>query len=111
MFEDVLPPLPKFRDHEKLGIQDPESYFDVLLEWCKHVGILAAHLNLINPGSRAAVKRPPIQYAVLRGLINRSCRILLAMLKIVNENKHGEIVMLLSRCMFESCTKVRWLIL
>ena len=103
MFEEVLPPLPEFPDHE--------SCFNVLLEWCKHVGILATHLNLINPGSHAAVKRPPIRYAVLRGLINRSCRILLAMLKIATENKQGEIVMLLSRCLFESCTKVRWLIL
>lgn len=103
MFEEVLPSLPEFPDHE--------SYFNVLLEWCKHVGILATHLNLINPGSHATVKRPPIQYAVLRGLINRSCRILLAMLKIATENKQGEIVMLLSRCLFESCTKLRWLIL
>ena len=102
MFEDVLPPLPEFSDHE--------NYFNVLLEWCKHVGILATHLNRINPGSHAAVKRPPIQYAILRGLINRSCRILLAMLKIATENKQGGIVMLLSRCLFESCTKVCWLI-
>ena len=81
----------------------------IIFEWYKYVGRITIDTANIIPDQPACRSVPPVQFAVLIGLLNRIFRLQLATLRLGHDRKHGESVRILGRCIDETAVKVRWL--
>ncbi len=81
----------------------------ILFEWYKFVAQMCIFYALIERDSPAVRDVPPIQYAVITGLLNRCARLMLSNIALSHNGRFGETTSLLDRCIFESCLKVEWL--
>lgn len=85
------------------------DYREAFFEWHKHVGQVAIHAASVSEQSPAVREIDPLELGVLRGLLGRCSRLMLAEIALSHERKFGETVAILDRCVFETCVKIRWL--
>lgn len=83
----------------------------ILFEWYKYIGVVCNILASISSESLAVRKMPPLNYAILTGLLNRCSRLMLSNIRLSVMKKYGETIMLLDRSIYESAVIVRWLCL
>ncbi len=105
----MLPEPPRFEDSEWDRFSSDRDWLRPTFELCRHVGLLAIHLSTIGPRTPGVIEHPELEYAVIRGLINRCSRLILAAVKLAAERKHGEVIAALTRCICESAIKACWL--
>lgn len=104
-----VPESPAITDEQMEKCRASGDFMPVLFEWYKFVGHLCIFSALINSESPAVRGLPPVQYAVLIGLLNRCARLMLANIALSHNGCFGETTAILDRCIFESCLKVQWL--
>jgi len=104
MVEDFLPALP---ENEVPGKTD---HMETMFDWYRHVGLLTITAMNIDVDSPACRDHPDLHFSILRGLLNRCARLVLATMKISRERNHGEIVAILARCTMETAVNGCWLI-
>lgn len=104
-----VPDPPEITDEEIEKCRESGDFMPVLFEWYKFVGHLCTFVALIKSESPAVRYVPPIQYAVLTGLLNRCARLMLSNIALSHNGRFGETTALLDRCIFESSLKVQWL--
>jgi hypothetical protein len=104
-----IPDPPSITDDVMAKCRESGDYRSVLFEWYKYVGLLANLLSCIQPDSCAVRPRPPIQFSVLIGLLNRCSRLMLANVALSHEGRFGETTLIIDRCICESAVKVQWL--
>ena len=81
----------------------------LLFEWYKWTGLVTNQVASIDPSSPGYRKLPPVETAVLRGLMNRASRLMLANLRLASLQKHAEAIRLLNRSICETAVVVQWL--
>ena len=106
-----LPDPPEFSEQEIERCQQTGDYMPILFEWYKFVGQVCIFFAQLDRRSPAVGDIPPIQYAVLTGLLNRCARLMLANMALSHNGRFGEAISVLDRCIFESSLKVEWLCL
>ena len=105
-----VPDPPKFSDEQVEKCRESGDFMPMLFEWYKFVAHLCIFFALIKSESPAVREEvPPVQFAVLTGLLNRCSRLMLSNIALSHNGRFGETTALLDRCIFESCVKVRWL--
>ena len=107
--EAPLPAPPVFSEELIARCQSRNDYRPMLFEWYKYVGSLATVLSRVRRDSPALASMPAKNYAVLVGLINRCCRLMLANIELSHAGLFGETTAIIDRCIFESATKLAWL--
>lgn len=106
---EQIPDPPKFSDEQLEKCRESGDFMPILFELYKFVGHLCILFALIKSESPAVRDVPPVQYAVLTGLLNRCARLMLANIALSHNGGFGETTALLDRCIFESCVKIKWL--
>lgn len=104
-----VPDPPAISDEQIEKCRESGDFMPVLFEWYRFVGHLCTFVALIKSESPAVRDVPPIQYAVLTGLLNRCARLMLSNIALSHNRLFGETTALLDRCIFESSVKVGWL--
>lgn len=105
----MIPTPPRFTRREVEQLVCEGDWLVPAFEWLRFVGLLAAEVCSLSNLDPKAIRRPEIHYAVLRGLLNRCSRMILADVKLAAERRHGEVVALFTRCICESAITARWL--
>jgi len=100
---------PAFSDELVAACQRNNDPMPIVFEWFKYIGILTIQIASIHPSSPAIRSIPPIFASVMRGLTSRCARLALAITNLCHEDKHGESVAILARCISESAIKLAWL--
>ena len=108
--EDVaVPEIPEFPAELWEQCRNDGDFMPILFELYQEVGLLCNTAASISRASPALRSVPPVHYAVLRGLLNRCSRLMLANMHLTADGLFGETLDLISRCIMESATKVQWL--
>jgi len=81
----------------------------ILFEWYKWTGIVANQIASLDPASPGYRRLPRVETAVLRGLMNRASRLMVANLRLASLQKHAEAIRLLNRSICETAVVVQWL--
>jgi Family of unknown function (DUF5677) len=85
------------------------DYRPLLFERYKFIGILANSVASIHEGSAAIGNIPPIQFCVMKGLLNRIARLMLSNVTLSSQGDFGETTLIIDRCIFESAMKICWI--
>jgi len=80
-------------------------------EWSKFMGVLCIRVASIYPDQSNLTLNDKLNIAIIKGLLNRSSRLLYSMIYLGSNNKFNETIGILSRCLMETLIKLRWLIL
>lgn len=105
----MLPTPPSFSPEEWTRFRESGDWLRPAFEGLRYVGLLSVSINSIGPDRPNTIERRSREYAVVRGLIHRCARLMLADLKLAAEKKHGEVMPALTRCICESAITARWL--
>jgi len=81
----------------------------LLFEWYKWTGLVANRVASVGTSSGLLRDLPPVELAVLRGLLNRCSRLMGAILQLGARRRHAEALRSLSRGISESAIVVQWL--
>lgn len=107
--DEFLPEPPKFSPEDFERARRDRDPRPLLFEWYKWTGLVANRVASISPDSPSYRNLPAIEIAVLRGLLNRCARLMVAILQLAARRKHAEAIRVLSRCISESAVVARWL--
>lgn len=105
----LFPDPPEFAEADFDRVKSTRNAMPLLFEWYKWTGLVAtqmASLALDSPGYR---KLPELEAAVLRGLLNRASRLMIASLRLASFQEHAEAIRLLNRSIGETAVIVQWL--
>ena len=80
-----------------------------IFEWYKHVGLTVHHVACLIDQSPAFRLAHSGHWAVLRGMLHRCCRLMLANVALTHKGVFGDAAKIFDRCIFETTIKVRWL--
>lgn len=105
----VLPPLPTFSKEKWAEAKRTKDYRPILFDLYGYVGLVTITCAEIHPSSADIRPIPELNRAVLTGLLCRCCRLMLASIKLSDEDRFGETLAILQRCIAESAFRVRWL--
>jgi Family of unknown function (DUF5677) len=106
---DFLPEWPAFTPAQFDRASTTGDARPLLFEWYKWTGLVANRVASLDPASPAYRTLPAVEVAVLRGLLNRCSRLMVAVLHLASRQKHAEAVRLLSRGISESTVLIQWL--
>lgn len=105
----ALPPLPSFNEETWAEAKKTKDYRPILFDLYRYVGLVTLTCAEIHPSSADIRSIPELNRAVLAGLLCRCCRLMLASIKLSDEDRFGETLAILQRCIAESAFRVRWL--
>lgn len=100
---------PDFPDELIEECKRNRDFSPILFEWYKFVGRLCVYISSIRSDSPAVREIPTVNYSILTGLLNRCSRLMLSVIRLSSNGKHGETTFLLDRCISESAIKIQWL--
>lgn len=108
MSPSLLRPPPEFsKEHEeefrRLGNPMP-----MMFEWYKNVALVAIDMASIDKDQPSVKTLPPVQEAILRGLLYRCARLMLSILRVGRGGAGGETIAILVRCVGESALTLQW---
>lgn len=111
MTEDVfqLPFPPTFTEDQFSKARSERDYYPIVFELYKHVAIMGITCAQIRHDSPDFRQFPVRHYAILIGLLNRICRLMLSSIALTHEGRYGETMRLLNRCIVESVVNILWL--
>jgi len=109
--KDVFFGIPEFDDETLAQCRESGDWMPVAFEWYKHTAILIFRIaQLGGDNDQGLVERPHRHSAVMKGLLARSSKLMLASLNLVAESRFGDILIAIQRMAIESMVKLRWLI-
>jgi len=100
---------PVFTDNIWGECRKRKDFMPILFEWYKYVGVVCNTLASISLESLAIKEMPPLNYAILTGLLNRCSRLMMSNIRLSATKKYGETVALIDRSIHESAIMVQWL--
>ena len=111
MTSDVfqLPSPPTFTEDQFIEAKGTNDFYPIVFELYKHVGLMGVKCIEIRRDSPDFRKMPSRHHAILIGLLNRSCRLMLSNIALTHEGRYGETMRLLNRCITESTINILWL--
>ena len=111
MTEDIfqLPFPPTFTEDQFSMARSERYYYPIVFELYKHVAIMGITCAQIRHDSPDFRQFPVRHYAILIGLLNRICRLMLSSIALTHEGHYGETMRLLNRCIVESVVNILWL--
>lgn len=80
-----------------------------VFEWYQHVGLTVHFVACISDQSAAYRIADPSHWAVLRGMLHRCSRLMLANVALTHQGVFGDAAKIFDRCIFETAIKARWL--
>jgi hypothetical protein len=80
-----------------------------LFEWYQDVGLTVHYVASISRESPGFRLKDGLAWTVLRALLHRCARLMLANVALTHEGLFGDAAKVLDRCIFEGATKARWL--
>jgi hypothetical protein len=107
--DQFLPEPPEFPDSAYEEAERTGNAMPLLFEWHKWTGLVANRVASLDPASPGYLEHPSVEVAVLRGLLNRASRLMLACLRLASSHKHAEAIRLLNRSVCETAVLVQWL--
>lgn len=107
-FQLPSPPL-LTDDYLRDAINDEEKLYPLVFDLYKHVGIAGLTCSQIRGDSPDFRQMDVRHHAILIGLLNRMCRLMLSNVALTHEGRFGETMRLLNRCIVESAINIRWL--
>lgn len=107
MFQLPLPPT--FTDEQFSKARSEKYFYPIVFELYKHVAIMGITCAQIRGDSPDFRQIPARHYAILVGLLNRICRLMLSTIALTHEGLYGETMRLLNRCIVESVINILWL--
>lgn len=107
--DQFLPELPTFSEADLEQVRVTGNAMPLLFEWYKWSGLVVNRVASLDPASPGYRELPPVQVAVLRGLLNRASRLMLASLRLASFQKHAEAIRLVNRSICETAILVQWL--
>ena len=105
--DDFYPPFPEFSAELIANCKLSNNYIPILFEWYKYVGLLC---NLIGSISVIDSNKSKIHLAILKGMLNRCSRLVMASLRLASNGLYGESVRIFTRLITESAVKIEWLV-
>jgi len=107
--DQFLPVPPTLSPSDFEQVHATGNAMPLLFEWHKWAGLVANRVASLDPSSPGYRELPPVETAVLRGLLNRASRLMLASLRLASLHKHAEAILLLNRSICETAVLVQWL--
>ena len=107
--EQELPQKPSFPSEVWDKCRKNKDFMPILFEWYRHICVMCNVVASVSRDSPAIRKIPVLHDAILRGLLNRCSRLMLANVRLSLVNKYGETTRLLDRSIIESAVMVQWL--
>ena len=105
-----LPDAPEFSDAEIDSCRENSNFLPIFFKIQKKTVELTITCAQLRPESLGIRDLPRNHFAILVGLLNRCCRLSLAVNNLGHAGLFGETTRLLMRCIIEASVKVRWLI-
>ena len=105
-----LPDPPEFSDSEIDSCRRNSDFLPIFFKIQKRTLKLTITCAQLRPESEGIRDQPRIHFAILAGLLNKCCRLSLAVNNLGHDGLFGETTRLLMRCIIETSVKVRWLI-
>jgi len=105
----LFPDPPAFAETDFDRVKATGDAMPILFKWYKWTGLVANQIASLDPASLGYRKLPDVEVAVLRGLMNRVSRLMVANLRLAALHKHAEAVVLLNRSIGETAIIVQWL--
>lgn len=106
---DLLPAYPEFEQEAFDRASATGDAMPLLFEWYKWTGIVTNQVACLQGDFVAIQPFSERELAILRGLLNRCSRLMVAVLRLASTHKHAEAVRLLNRSVCESALLVQWL--
>ncbi|MCH9687340.1 MAG: hypothetical protein K0V04_38250 [Deltaproteobacteria bacterium] len=107
--EPLLREPPTATAEEWATCEQNGDFWPLAFEHYKYVAELCSFFSNIDRRSPALRDATPLEYSVLRGLLNRCARLMLATMHLSKDHLFGESTAILGRCIFESCLTIMWL--
>jgi hypothetical protein len=107
--DQFLPEPPEFADSAYADVEATGNAMPIFFEWYKWTGIAANRVACLQSTSGGLREIPAIELAVLRGLLNRASRLMVASLHLAAGHKHAEAILVLNRSVSETGVLVQWL--
>lgn len=107
--DSFLPEPPKITEDILASCRSKNDFRPILFELYKFVGLLCHAITRLRRDSPALTEFTPTNYSVLRGLLNRCTRLMLANVELSHGGLFGETTAIIDRCIFESAVKLTWL--
>lgn len=104
-----IPFPPTFTDDQFAKAKSEKYFYPIVFELYKHVAIMGITCAQIKGDSPDLRQLPARHYAILIGLLNRICRLMLSCVALTHEGRYGETMRLLNRCIVESAINILWL--
>jgi hypothetical protein len=105
----LFPDPPRFTVDEYARAETSRNAMPLLFEWYKWTGLVANQVASLDPASPGYRDLPAVEVAVLRGLLNRASRLILATLQLASLHKHAEAIRLMTRSICETGILIQWL--
>jgi hypothetical protein len=105
----LFPDSPAFEESDFDRAKATGDGMPLLFEWYKWTGLVANQIASLDPASPGYRTLPRVEVAVLRGLMNRASRLMIANLRLAALHKHAEAIVLLNRGICETAIIVQWL--
>lgn len=105
----LFPEWPIFAETDFDRAKTTGDAMPLLFEWYKWTGLVANQIASLDPSSPGYRQLPSVETAVLRGLMNRASRLMVANLRLASFHKHAEAIRLLNRSICETAVMVQWL--
>lgn len=106
---DLLPEYPEFEQEAFDRASATGDAMPLLFEWYKWTGLVTSQVACLQGDFVALQPFSERELAILRGLLNRCSRLMIAILRLASTHKHAEAVRLLNRSVCESAIVVQWL--
>jgi hypothetical protein len=109
--KDVFFGAPTFDSKTLDYCRESGDWMPVAFEWYKHTAILLFRIaQLGGDDDQGLIERPHRHNAVMKGLLARSSKFMLAGLNLVAKTRFGDVLIAIQRMAIESMVKLRWLI-
>jgi len=105
----LFPDPPAFAASDFDRVKATGDAMPLLFEWYKWTGIVTTQIASLDPSSPGYRTLARVETAVLRGLMNRASRLMIASLRLASLKKHAEAIRLLNRSICETAVLVQWL--
>lgn len=109
--KDVFFGVPEFDEKTLAYCRESGDWMPVAFEWYKHAATLLYRVaELGGKDDQGLVARDNRHNAVMRGLLARSSKLMLASIALVSKARFGDVLIAIQRMAIESMVKLRWLI-
>jgi len=106
---EFLPEYPEFAQEAFDRASATGDGMPFLFEWYKWTGLVTSQVACLHGDFVAHLLLSKRELAILRGLLNRCSRLMVAILRLASTHKHAEAVRLLNRSVCETALLVQWL--